>query len=117
MDLNYINMKIKDKNLSKLFSDCFEHLGVEVSYCNKSKKEISKIKALVKRPDNTYSLGADGALIQQIASIEIRCRDVTFLNVGDYIKIGNKYYKIFEQPLQDSSNELWKVAAVDICLI
>lgn len=102
------------KNIQKLFMDCFEHLGVEATYCNKNKESICEIKALVKRPDTTYSLGNDGTLTQQIASIEIRSQDITFLSVGDYIKIGDKFYRIFEQPLKDSSNIVWKIEAVEV---
>ncbi|WP_458695352.1 head-tail joining protein [Wolbachia endosymbiont of Oedothorax gibbosus] len=69
-------------NIGKLLEDCFEHLGVEATYCNKNKESIRKIKVLIKRPDTTYSLGADGALTQQIASIEIRSEDVTSFSIG-----------------------------------
>lgn len=102
------------KNIKRLFIDCFEHLGVEAIYCDKSKKPICQIRALVKRPDTAYSLGNDGTFIQQIASIEIRIQDITFLGVGNYIKIDNKYYRIFEQPLKDSSNKVWKITAMEI---
>ncbi len=94
--------------------DCFEYLGVEATYCNKNKEAICEIKALVKRPDTTYSLGNDGTLIQQIASIEIRSQDITFPSIGDYIKISNKFYKIFEPPLKDPSNSIWKIKAMEI---
>lgn len=83
-------------------------------YCNNKKEEICKIKALVKRPDSTYCLGNDGTLTNQIASIEIRAQDITCPSVGDYIKIGNKFYRIFEQPLKDSSNIVWKIEAVEV---
>lgn len=101
------------KNTQRLFSDCFEHLGVEVSYCNKNKEEICKIKALVKRPDTTYSLGDDGKLTREVATLEVRSQDVTYPSIGNYIKIGNKFYKIFEQPLKDPSNMLWKIEAIE----
>ncbi|WP_168464969.1 head-tail joining protein [Wolbachia endosymbiont of Ctenocephalides felis wCfeT] len=101
-------------NILKLFTDCFEHLGVEVVYCNQNKQPICKIKALVKRPDSAYSLGADGKFTQQIASIEIRTQDIGFLSVGDYIKIDGKYYKIFEPPLKGSSNNLWEITAMEV---
>ncbi|WCR54402.1 MAG: hypothetical protein PG981_001424 [Wolbachia endosymbiont of Ctenocephalides orientis wCori] len=58
--------------IEKLFADCFEHLGVEATYCNQNKQPICKIKALVKRPYTAYSLGNDGGLTQQVASVEIR---------------------------------------------
>lgn len=99
-------------NIGKLLEDCFEHLGVEATYCNKNKEGIRKIKVLIKRPDTTYSLGADGALTQQIASIEIRSEDVTSFSIGDYIKIEKRFYKIFEPPLKDSSSEIWKIEGV-----
>jgi hypothetical protein len=102
------------KNVQKLFMDCFEHLGVEATYCNKNKETICTIKALVKRPDTTYSLGADGTLTNQIASIEIRIQDITFLSTGNYIKIGDKFYRLFEQPLKDSSNMIWEIKAMEI---
>lgn len=102
------------KNIQKLFMDCFEHLGVEATYCNKNKESICEIKALVKRPDSTYHLGNDGTLTEQIASIEIRSKDITYPSIGDCIKIGNKFYKIFEPPLQDSSNSIWEIKAMEI---
>lgn len=104
----------RDTTILKLLEDCFEHLGVEATYCNQNKQPICKIKALVKCLDAAYSLGADGKMIQQIASIEIRVQDVTFLSVGDYIKIDGKYYKIFEPPLKDSSNKVWQITAMEI---
>ena len=100
-------------NIERLLEDCFEHLGIEVSYCDHKRKEISKMKALVKCPDTAYSLGIDGKLTQQIAFIEIRSQDVVFLSLGDYIKIGNKFYKIFEQPLRDPSGSVWTIQAAE----
>ncbi|WCR59696.1 MAG: hypothetical protein PG978_001144 [Wolbachia endosymbiont of Ctenocephalides felis wCfeF] len=99
-------------NIGRLLEDCFEHLGVEAIYCNRNKEGIRRIKVLIKRPETTYSLGADGALTQQIASIEIRSEDVTSFSIGDYIKIEKRFYKIFEPPLKDSSSEIWKIQAV-----
>lgn len=99
-------------NIGRLLEDCFEHLGVEATYCNKNKEGIRKIKVLIKRPETTYSLGADGALTQQIASIKIRSEDVTSFSIGDYIKIKKRFYKIFEPPLKDSSSKIWKIQAV-----
>ncbi|APR98662.1 head-tail joining protein [Wolbachia endosymbiont of Folsomia candida] len=102
------------RDIKRLFVDCFEYLGVEATYCNKNKGAICEIKALVKRPDTTYSLGNDGTLTNQIASIEIHIQDVTCPSVADYIKIGNKFYRIFEQPLKDSSNNLWEIRAIEV---
>ena len=82
-------------NIGKLLEECFEHLGVEAIYCNKNKESIRKMKVLIKRPDTTYSLGADGALTQQIASIEIRDQDVTSFSIGNYIKIEKKVLQDF----------------------
>ncbi|WP_264954015.1 MULTISPECIES: hypothetical protein [unclassified Wolbachia] len=100
-------------NIGRLLEDCFEHLGVEATYCNKNKEGIRKIKVLIKRPDTTYSLGADGVLTQQIASIEIRDQDVTSFSIGDYIKIEKMFYKIFEPPLKDSSGKILKIKAIE----
>jgi hypothetical protein len=100
--------------LEKLFADCFEYLRIEVSYCNHKREEISKIKALIKCPDTTYSIGNDRTLTQQIASIEVRSQDITCPSVGDHIKIGGKFYKIFEPPLRDSSGMLLKVECIAI---
>ncbi len=36
-------------NIGKLLEDCFEHLGVEATYCNKNKEGIRRIKVLIKR--------------------------------------------------------------------
>ncbi|MBC6686701.1 hypothetical protein H9I48_05840 [Wolbachia pipientis] len=101
------------ENIKRLLEDCFKHLGVEATYCNKNKEGIRKIKVLIKRPETTYSLGADGALTQQIASIEIRDQDVNSFSIGDYIKIEKRFYKIFEPPLKDSSGEIWKIEAIE----
>jgi hypothetical protein len=40
----------KQVDISQLLEDCFEHLGVEVSYCNNKREEICKVRALIKRP-------------------------------------------------------------------
>lgn len=100
------------KHVKRLFADCFKHLGVKAVYYNSKREEICKIKALIKHPDVTYSIGRDGELTNQIASIEIRVQDVTSFSIGDYIKVGNKFYKIFEQPLKDPSNMLWKLEGI-----
>ncbi|AZU37142.1 hypothetical protein BBB02_03740 [Wolbachia endosymbiont of Bemisia tabaci] len=100
-------------NIGKLLKDCFEHLGVEAIYCNKNKEAIRKIKVLIKRPETTYSLGEDGALTQQIASIEICSEDVTSFSIGNYIKIEKRFYKIFELPLKDSSGKILKIEAIE----
>ncbi|WP_343289097.1 hypothetical protein [Wolbachia endosymbiont of Encarsia formosa] len=101
------------ENVKRLLEDCFKHLGVEAIYCNRNKEGIRRIKVLIKRPETTYSLGADGALSQQIASIEIRDQDVNSFSIGDYIKIEKRFYKIFEPPLKDSSGKIWKIEAIE----
>ena len=101
------------KNINRLFTDCFEYLGVEATYCNKNKEAICVIKVLVKRPDTTYSLGDDGKLTREVAIVEVRSEDITYPSVGDYIKIGNKFYKIFEPPLKDSSGSVWQIQAIE----
>ncbi|QTG99468.1 hypothetical protein ACJUAD_04050 [Wolbachia endosymbiont of Rhagoletis indifferens] len=101
------------ENIKQLLEDCFKHLGVEAIYCNRNKEGIRRIKVLIKRPEATYSLGADGGLTQQIASIEIRDQDVTSFSIGDYIKIEKRFYKIFEPPLKDSSGKIWKIEAIE----
>jgi hypothetical protein len=65
------------QKIKKLFANCFRHLGVKAAYCNQNREVICEMKALVKHPDMTYSIGSDGALTSQIASIEIRSRDVS----------------------------------------
>ncbi|WP_143688715.1 head-tail joining protein [Wolbachia endosymbiont of Laodelphax striatellus] len=100
------------ENIKRLLEDCFKHLGVEAIYCNRNKEGIRRIKVLIKRPETTYSLGADGALTQQIA-VEIRDQDVTSFSIGDYIKIEKRFYKIFEPPLKDSSGKILKIEAIE----
>uniref|UniRef100_A0A3B0J0G4 Uncharacterized protein n=1 Tax=Wolbachia endosymbiont of Aleurodicus floccissimus TaxID=2152762 RepID=A0A3B0J0G4_9RICK len=84
------------ENIKQLLEDCFKHLGVEAIYCNRNKEGIRRIKVLIKRPETTYSLGADGGLTQQIASIEIRDQIPSCQSTKKLLKLYHKIKKCFQ---------------------
>ena len=89
--------------------DLFAHLGAEVQFTPRGKPSIS-IVAIVKNPENLYELG-DSQIVGQVANVTVRGADVT-PKIDDFLILGSKKYKIFEEPLLDASNYLWKFNAV-----
>jgi len=97
-------------DLQNHFDCIFEHLGREAVYVRRNGQQIS-ILALYKQPENYYSAGTTD-LVGQISEISIKVKDVPAVLHGDRIKIGQNLYKIFEEPLLDNSNLVWKINAV-----
>lgn len=95
--------------LKRAIDDVFEHLGFEVLYGTRDGAKIAII-AVVKEPENPYEIG-DSKLVQQVAEVSVKSADVT-PRVGDFIFSNGKKYKIYEEPLLDASNYMWRFHAV-----
>lgn len=95
--------------LIRAFDDMFEHLGASVIFKPRLGSPFSVI-AVVKEPENPYEIG-DSKLVQQVAEVSVKSADVT-PRVGDFIVSDGKKYKIYEEPLLDASNYMWRFHAV-----
>lgn len=95
--------------LKRAIDDVFEHLGFEVLYKPKKGTELALI-AVIKEPENPYEIG-DSKLVQQVAEVSVKSADVT-PRVGDFIVSNGKKYKIYEEPLLDASNYMWRFHAI-----
>jgi hypothetical protein len=95
--------------LKNAFDDVFEHLGVEINFKPTNATPFSVI-ALVKDPENVYEVGSS-QVVGQVAEFSVKTSDVE-PKVGDAIFLGSKKYKIYEEPLLDASNLIWKFQAV-----
>jgi hypothetical protein len=98
-----------DEALKIAFDDVFEHLGVEVLFQQGSTSSFYVV-ALVKEPEGVYEVGSS-QVIGQAAEFTVKAAKVT-PKVGDFILLGSKKYKIYEEPLLDASNLIWKFQAV-----
>ena len=96
-------------DLQQMFSDLFDHLGVEVEYKPRTSTAF-KTLALIKEPENVNEVGSS-QIIGQVAEFVIHKSDVQ-PQIGDIIFVVNKRYKIYEEPLLDPSNLIWKFNAV-----
>lgn len=96
-------------DLNRMFSDVFDHLGIEVEYKPRTSTAF-KTLALVKEPENVYEVGSS-QVIGQMAEFAVRKSDVQ-PEIGDVIFVGNKKYKIYEEALLDASNMIWKFRAI-----
>jgi hypothetical protein len=96
--------------LQRMYDDVFDHLGIEVEYKPKTSAAF-KTLALIKEPENVYEVGSSN-VVGQVAEISVKVADLKMPMVGDVIFIGNKKYKICEDPLLDASNVIWKFNAV-----
>lgn len=94
----------------RLFNDVFSHLAVEVTY--KQGLTSFSCRALIKSPEAAYEIGGS-QVIGQIAEVAIKVADLlkTPPRVGDKIIYKNRLYKVFEEPLLDASNEIYKMQA------
>lgn len=91
------------------FNDMFDHLGDECVYQSRNGTE-TKLIVVVKQPENPYEIG-DSQIIERVAEVTVKSADVT-PRIGDYIIANSKTYKIYEEPLLDASNLIWKFHAV-----
>ncbi len=91
------------------FDDMFDHLGDE--YVFQSRNGTKKtIVAVIKQPENPYVLG-DSSIIEQVAEITMKSSDIS-PKIGDCIITKTGTYKIYEEPMLDASNYLWRFHAV-----
>jgi hypothetical protein len=96
--------------LQQAFDDVIKHLGVEVEYKPKGYDESKIIRMCCKHPENMYEVG-NSQIIGQVAEFAVRKSDAQPM-VGDVIFVGSKRYKIYEEPLLDASNLIWKFNAI-----
>lgn len=96
--------------LQQMFDDVFDRLGVEVEYKPKMSTAF-KITILIKEPENVYEVGSS-QVVGQVAEFSIRVADLKMPMIGDVVFVGNKKYKICEEPLLGPSNLLWKFRSV-----
>lgn len=89
--------------------DMFEHLGGMAKYQPRDGAAVEVI-AFAKEPENPYELG-DSQHIDQVAVISVKSEEVT-PKIGEFIEINGRTYKIFEEPLLDASNFIWKFLGV-----
>jgi hypothetical protein len=102
-------MSLIQEALRNAFDDVFEHLGVEAIFKTANAAPFPVI-ALIKEPESVYEVGSS-QVIGQIAEFCMKAAEVN-PKVGDTIFLGLKKYKIYEEPLLDSSNYVWKFPAV-----
>lgn len=95
--------------LIRAFEDMFEHLGSDIVYTPRGASPII-VRAIVKAPENPYEIG-DSQMIGQIAEVSAKVADIT-PRVGDVFVSNSRKYKIYEEPLLDASNYIWKFNAV-----
>ncbi|WP_353283768.1 hypothetical protein [Wolbachia endosymbiont (group A) of Lypha dubia] len=99
------------KNISKLFKDCFEHLGQQALYESKDKSYLVQI--LKQQPDKLYEIG-EGQFVGEILTLEVSVFDVLKPMVGDTFSIGSCRYRVHSPPLRDNSGMVWKIHAVGV---
>lgn len=97
-----------------MFKDCFAHLGKDALYQKQGQKPLA-IRVLIKQPDLAYDIG-DSKMITQMAMIEILTKDIDSPNINDQVTISGTVYKIFSEPLQDPSKNIWEITAIKKCL-
>ena len=92
---------------SSHFDVVFETLGYSAIF--KPRRGLEKeILVLCRQPENLYEVG-ESKSVAQVADMVIRRSEVSVLNIGDLIKIGSNTYKVYEEPLLDTSNLLWNL--------
>ena len=92
---------------SSHFDVVFETLGYSAIF-KPRRGEEKNVTVLCRQPENLYEVG-DSKSVAQISDLVIRKSEISRINVGDLIKIGSNTYKIYEEPLLDTSNLLWNL--------
>lgn len=87
----------------------FEHLGKPVKYKYQD-GTMTEVIAIEKSPENLYSAG-ENQMVGQAMEVSVKSADIT-PKVGDSIIVGNRNFRIFEEPLLDASGLVWKFTAV-----
>ncbi|WP_265039201.1 head-tail joining protein [Wolbachia endosymbiont (group A) of Yponomeuta plumbellus] len=96
------------KNIKRLFKDCFAHLGELALY--ESKNKAYMVQVLKQEPDKLYEIG-EGQFVGETLALEVSAFDVLRPIVGDIFVIGDRKYKVYSPPLQDNSGMVWKIRA------
>lgn len=94
----------------KMYNDVFSHLAYKVEYQTSSTS--FSVLAIINNPENAYEMGGS-EIIGQVAEISLRARDFkTAPRMQDKIIFKKQIYRIFTEPLLNSSNEIYKMLAV-----
>ena len=96
--------------LDRLFCDCFEALAEDAFY-QKPDQPPMPIRLLQKLPDLMYEVG-DGRMVDTVLAGEILCTAIADPEVGDSIVFEDVTYTIFQIPIRDASQNVWKVHAI-----
>ncbi|WP_265023215.1 head-tail joining protein [Wolbachia endosymbiont (group A) of Epistrophe grossularia] len=96
------------KNIKRLFKDCFAHLGELALY--ESKNKAYMVQVLKQEPDKLYEIG-EGQFVGETLVLEVSAFDVLQPMVGDIFVIDDRKYKVHSPPLQDNSGMVWKIQA------
>jgi hypothetical protein len=93
----------------QVFCDVFKHLGTEIVFKPRGAEPVP-VLALVKEPEGVYEVGGS-QVVGQTAEFTVKASDLT-PKTGDFLGVGSKTYRIYEEPLLDASNIVWKFQAV-----
>lgn len=94
----------------KMFDDIFFHLAFEVEY--KTTSASFSVFAIINSPENAYEIGGS-EVIGEVAEISIRVKDLKVPpRVQDKIIFKNQTYRIYSEPLLNSSNEIYKMLVI-----
>ncbi|WP_264730500.1 head-tail joining protein [Wolbachia endosymbiont (group B) of Episyrphus balteatus] len=81
------------KNISKLFKDCFEHLGQQALYESKDKSYM--VQVLKQEPDKLYEIG-EGQFVGEMLFLEVSIFDILRPIVDTVLQVNKKITKIVQ---------------------
>lgn len=92
--------------VEKLLEANFKILGIPGVYRNAAGAHT--ITVLVKELERWAEIGRGGILNTRI-TFEVRTADVPRVLVGDTFTVGDRDYKVYQEPLRDPTGTLWIV--------
>jgi hypothetical protein len=92
--------------VKSLLNDTFKHLGVPGVYHNSVGDH--PVHVLVKELERWAEVGR-GAFLNARITFEVHIDDIPLIKVGDTFTIGDRDYKVHQEPLRDPTGTIWTV--------
>jgi hypothetical protein len=107
--------KMFPEGVETLLKNTFACLGLPGVYRNRDGEHRDgehQVRVLVREQERWAEAGdsaISGSFLSSRITFEVRVADIPVIRVGDTITMGDKIYKVFQEPLKDPTGTIWIV--------
>lgn len=94
------------EGVEKLLKNTFACLGLTGVYKNSLGER--PVRVLVCQQE-AWAEAGDGSFLSSHIAFEIHVAEIPVVRVGDTLTLGEKIYKVYQEPLKDPTGTIWTV--------